>query len=168
MLPVVWSRELPSAPSSVRVYRDPIGHWWASFVVEEDREPLPDSTSTIGIDWGVKAIATTTNPVYDLPHPKLGRKHAAQLAAAQRRMARRKPAPGKPASKGYRQAKRQAAIVHEHVRNSRREVARQWAKRVSADHGLIAVEDFKPKFMSRNRELAYAAPTPPSEPRKQP
>ncbi|MDI3421585.1 transposase, partial [Streptomyces sp. B-S-A12] len=28
----VWSRELPGAPSSVRVYRDSVGHWYASFV----------------------------------------------------------------------------------------------------------------------------------------
>jgi len=28
-IPVVWSRELPSEPSSVRVYRDSIGHWYA-------------------------------------------------------------------------------------------------------------------------------------------
>jgi putative transposase len=29
----VWSRELPKTPSSVRVYRDAAGYWWASFVV---------------------------------------------------------------------------------------------------------------------------------------
>jgi putative transposase len=29
----VWSRELPSEPTSVRVYQDSLGHWYASFVV---------------------------------------------------------------------------------------------------------------------------------------
>lgn len=29
----VWSRDLPSAPSSVRVYRDSLARWWCSFVV---------------------------------------------------------------------------------------------------------------------------------------
>lgn len=33
VLTVVWSRDLPAAPSSVRVYRDSVGHWYASFVV---------------------------------------------------------------------------------------------------------------------------------------
>ena len=28
-VPVVWSRDLPSEPTSVRVYRDSIGHWYA-------------------------------------------------------------------------------------------------------------------------------------------
>lgn len=30
---VVWSRELPAEPSSVRVYQDSLGHWYGSFVV---------------------------------------------------------------------------------------------------------------------------------------
>jgi putative transposase len=29
-IPVVWSRELPSDPTSVRVYQDSLGHWYAS------------------------------------------------------------------------------------------------------------------------------------------
>lgn len=33
-LTVVWSRVLPADPTSVRVYRDSLGHWYASFVVE--------------------------------------------------------------------------------------------------------------------------------------
>lgn len=156
VLPVVWSRQLPSAPSSVRVYRDAVGHWWASFVVEREHGPLAPSSAAIGIDWGVSQIATTTDQQYDLPHPKLGRKHAAQLAAAQRRMARRKPERFQPASKGYLRAKKQAAVIHEHVRNARREIARTWARRVVQDHGYIAIEDFRPMFLAKST-MAYAA-----------
>jgi hypothetical protein len=43
-IPVVWSRELPSEPSSVRVYRDSIGHWYASFVVRHNDRTLPVAT----------------------------------------------------------------------------------------------------------------------------
>ncbi|MGI8305602.1 hypothetical protein [Saccharopolyspora hattusasensis] len=38
---VVWSRELPSAPSSVRVYQDAQGHWYCSFVVATEVRSLP-------------------------------------------------------------------------------------------------------------------------------
>ncbi len=55
----VWSRALPSAPSSVRVHQDPVGDWWASFVAKVHDEPLPATGRAIGIDWGVRAIATT-------------------------------------------------------------------------------------------------------------
>ena len=38
---VVWSRDLPKPPSSVRVHRDGLGHWYASFVVATTTETLP-------------------------------------------------------------------------------------------------------------------------------
>jgi putative transposase len=37
-LTVVWSRDLPKPPSSVRVYRDSLGHWYCSFVVATTTE----------------------------------------------------------------------------------------------------------------------------------
>lgn len=157
VLPVVWSRNLPAAPSSVRIRQDSVGHWWASFVVDREHNPTPPSNAEIGIDWGLTQIATTTNPAYDLPNPRLGRKHAAQLAAAHRRMARRQPAPGRAASRGYKQAKRQTALINEHVRNARREIARDWARKVTADHALIAIEDFRPRFMFKSRLARSAA-----------
>ncbi|MCY9785814.1 hypothetical protein KIK06_18150 [Nocardiopsis sp. EMB25] len=60
VLTVVWSRPLPDQPSSVRVYRDSLGHWYASFVVPAQTEPLPATGRVIGVDWGVAEAATTT------------------------------------------------------------------------------------------------------------
>lgn len=57
----VWSRNLPGTPSSVRMYRDTLGHQYASFVVAAQVEPLPDTDTAIGIDWGVTETATTTD-----------------------------------------------------------------------------------------------------------
>jgi len=89
---VVWSRDLPSPPTSVRVYRDSLGHWYASFVVLTQVHPMPDTGQVIGIDWGVRETATTTSDAHDLPHAGHGRKSAAKLARYQRMMARREPA----------------------------------------------------------------------------
>jgi putative transposase len=100
-LTVVWSRGLPADPSSVRVYRDSLGHWYASFVVPATTEALPTTGAVIGIDWGVKEIATTTSDTHDLPHAQHGKKAAGKLAKYQRMMARRKPKRGQAASKGY-------------------------------------------------------------------
>lgn len=47
---VVWSRELPACPSSVRVYRDCLGHWHASFVVRVHTEPLALTGAVIGVE----------------------------------------------------------------------------------------------------------------------
>lgn len=157
VLPVVWSRELPSPPTSVRVYRDALGHWYASFVTRRDQESFPEAEGGIGVDWGVRTIATTTDPGYDLPHPEFGRRAAAELARAQRTMARRAPKPGKSASAGYRRAKRRAAVIHRKVARQRQDVARKWARRIVTDHDLIAVEDFRPKFLARSRMARKAA-----------
>ncbi|MFD5137584.1 RNA-guided endonuclease InsQ/TnpB family protein [Streptomyces sp. NPDC058378] len=156
-LTVVWSRDLPSAPSSVRVYRDSIGHWYASFVVATKTRPLAETRRAIGIDWGVKETATTTSDLHDLPHPEHGKSAAAKLARYQKQMARRKPARGRAASKGYRTASRAAAKLHKKVARQRQDTARKWAKRVVTDHDAIAVEDFRPKFLARTTMARKAA-----------
>ncbi|MGW9596859.1 RNA-guided endonuclease InsQ/TnpB family protein [Streptomyces chartreusis] len=153
----VWSRELPKPPSSVRVYRDAVGYWWASFVVPAVTEALPETGRVIGIDWGVKETATTTSDAHDLPHPQHGKTAAQKLARYQRMMARRKPKKGQAASKGYREAKRQTARLHRKVAAQRTDTGRKWAKKVVRDHDAIAVEDFRPKFLAKTTMARKAA-----------
>lgn len=156
-IPVVWHRELPSKPTSVRVYRDSVGHWYASFVVRRAVEPVPETTGAIGIDWGVKTTATTTDPAYDLPYAGHAKAAADGLAKYQRRMARRAPKPGQKASNGYRRAKHDAAKLHKKVARQRQHTARVWARKVVADHQVIAIEDFKPKFLAKSTMARKAA-----------
>ncbi|WP_405727701.1 transposase [Streptomyces sp. NBC_01537] len=154
---VVWSRDLPADPTSVRVYRDSLGHWYASFAVPVSTQPLPVTGAVIGIDWGVKETATTTSDAHDLPHAQHGRTAAARLARYQKQMARRKPARGKAASKGYRTASRAAAKVHKKIARQRQDTARKWAKAVVRDFDQLAVEDFRPKFLARSTMARKAA-----------
>lgn len=156
-IPVVWSRDLPSAPTSVRVYQDSLGHWYASFVVRREIEPLPEVDGAIGIDWGIKTTATTTNPAYDLPHVGARKAAAADLAKAQRKMARRRKPKGQPQTKGYQRAKLEAAKVAKKAQRRNTHEGRMWARRVVADHQLIAVEDFRPKFLAKSTMAKKAA-----------
>jgi putative transposase len=156
-LTVVWSRDLPKPPSSVRIYRDGLGHWYASFVVATSTDALPATGRDIGIDWGVKETATTTSDAHDLPHPQHGKTAAQRLAWYQRQMARRKPARGQAGSKGYREAKRQTAKLHKKVARQRQDTGRKWAKAVVRDHDRLAVEDFRPKFLAKSTMARKAA-----------
>ncbi len=153
----VWSRELPKPPSSVRVYRDAVGHWWASFVVAAVTETLPATGRVIGIDRGVKETATTTSDAHDLPHARHGKTAAQKLARYQRMMARRRPVKGQAGSKGYCEAKRQTAKLHRKVAAQRQDTARKWAKSVVRDHDTLAVEDFRPKFLAKTTMAKKAA-----------
>ncbi|MFI5889780.1 RNA-guided endonuclease InsQ/TnpB family protein [Actinoplanes sp. NPDC051513] len=157
-IPVVWSRELPSEPSSVRVHQDNLGHWYASFVVRRDVTPAPEAgLPGIGVDWGVTTTATTTDPAFDLPYLGHRKRCAAERAKAQRKMARRHRPKGRAPSKGYLAAKRQAARIAKKASRQNTHDARVWAKRVTDHHTLIAVEDFKPKFLAKSRMARKAA-----------
>ncbi|MFF8399262.1 RNA-guided endonuclease InsQ/TnpB family protein [Streptomyces sp. NPDC016172] len=157
VLTVVWSRELPAAPSSVRVYRDAVGHWYASFVVATEVQPFPLTGAALGVDWGVRETATTTSDAHDLPHSQHGRKAQAKLTRYDRMMARRKPNKGQTSSKGHREAKKWRAKTYAKIARQRQDTSRKWAKRVVRDHDAIAVEDFRPKFLARTTMARKAA-----------
>ncbi|MFJ7209091.1 RNA-guided endonuclease InsQ/TnpB family protein [Streptomyces sp. NPDC098789] len=157
VLTIMWSRELPSAPTSVRVYRDSLGHWYASFVVPTALEPLPATGRVIGIDWGVKETATTTSDTHDLPHPQHGKTAAAKLARYQRQMTRRRTPKNRPDTAGYKKARRAAAKVSKKIARQRQDTGRKWAKTVVRDHDTLAVEDFKPKFLAQSTMARKAA-----------
>ena len=170
-IPVVWSRPLPSPPSSVRVSQDALGHWYASFVVEAEHDTAPAPMHpevAVGVDWGVAETATTArvnlrtgevdeSTSYDLPHAQHGRKAAAELARAQRQMARRRKPRGQAQSHGYRLAAFKAARAHKKIAAQRKDDARKWARRLVADHQHIAVEDFQPRFLSKSTMARKAA-----------
>jgi putative transposase len=154
---VVWSRELPAEPSSVRVYQDSLGHWYGSFVVPAQVQPLPRTGRVLGVDWGVTETATTTSDAHDLPHAEHGRKAKEKLTRYDRMMARRKPKKGQPGSKGYHEAKKLRAKAHKKVARQREDTGRKWAKKVVRDHDTIAVEDFRPKFLAKSTMARKAA-----------
>jgi putative transposase len=72
-------------------------------------------------------------------------------------MARRRPARGERASKGYVWAKRAVAKLSKKVVRQRQDAARKWATKVVANYGALAVEDFKPRFLARSRMARKSA-----------
>src|ERR1035437_1832969 len=156
-----WSGIVSSSMigASFRVYQDSLGHWFASFVVRRDVEAAAEVEGSIGIDWGVPATATTTDPIYDLPYLGHRKRCAAERAKAQRKMSCRYRR-GQTTSNGYKRAKREAANLHQKAANQNKHAGRLWAKAVVDNHQLIAVEDFKPVFLTKStmaRKSADAA-----------
>jgi len=156
-VPVVWSRELPSAPTSVRVYQDSLGHWYASFVVRRESDALDEVAGRIGIDWGVTTTAIATDPAYDLPYAGHRKRCAAELAKAQRKMSRRKKPRGRTPTKGYQNAKLQVARLRKKAARQNTHTGRTWAKAVVDNHQVIAVEDLRGKFLTKSRMARKAA-----------
>lgn len=81
---------------------------------------------------------------------------AKTLAKYQRRMARRQPGRGKPGSRGYRKAKRDAAKVSKKVASQRQDAARKWAIGV-VRVAIIAAGDFNLRFLAKSRMARKSA-----------
>ncbi|MEU0533557.1 RNA-guided endonuclease InsQ/TnpB family protein [Amycolatopsis tolypomycina] len=89
---VRWSRALPSEPSSVTILREPDGGYYASFVVEVERTPLPPVDREAGVDLGITRLATiagTTARRLEVPNPKHLSRKLRKLARLEREKARR-------------------------------------------------------------------------------
>jgi putative transposase len=156
-VPVVWSRDFPSEPTSVNVYQDSLAHWYASFVVRRETATLLDGGGGIGIDWGVMTVANTTDARFDLPYEGHRKRCAAQLAKTQRKMSRRHRKGEKVQSNRYRAAKLQADRLHKKAVHQTQHDSRVWARLVVESHASIAVEDFKPTFLTKSTMARKAA-----------
>jgi len=157
MIPVVWSRELPSAPSSVRVFQDSLGHWYASFVVEEEFQPAPPVPDdwVLGCDPGIRTTITTArvnrrtgetnlSDGFDLPNSQHNKHAQSEVTKTARRMSRRFNKATQSQSHGYRLAKYQHAKAIKKAARTRKEEQRKWARTVALTHQTIAIEDYHP------------------------
>ena len=66
-IPVTWSRDLPSEPSSATVVKDCAGPYCANFVVEVERPELEPSGKAVGVDLGLASLAVTSDGKKDRP-----------------------------------------------------------------------------------------------------
>jgi putative transposase len=146
---VRWSRELPSAPSSVTVIREPDGRYYASFVVERDPTPLPPVSRTAGIDLGLvwfATIAAGDGTVETLANPRHLRVAERRLAIAQRQLSRKRKG-----SKNRAKARLRVAVAHRRVRDQRADHHHKLALRLIRENQTIAVEDLAVAGLARTR-----------------
>lgn len=142
---LVWSRVLPSVPSSVTVIREADGRYYASFVVEVGDTPLPQSTNEVGIDLGLASLAVlSTGEV--VQNPRYLRRKARALARAQKSLARKTKG-----SKRRAKAVRRVAVQHRKVREARLDAHHKLAHRIVGDNQAIYVEDLAVSGLARTR-----------------
>jgi putative transposase len=146
---VRWSRELPSAPSSVTVIREPDGRYYASFVVERNLTPLPPVSRTAGIDLGLVSFATiaaSDGTVETLANPRHLRVAERRLAIAQRQLSGKRKG-----SKNRAKARLRVAVAHRRVRDQRADHHHKLALRLIRENQAIAVEDLAVAGLARTR-----------------
>jgi IS605 OrfB family transposase len=144
-VPVIWSRALPSEPSSVTVVKDAAGRYFASFVVEVAGQPLPAVETETGIDLGLGHFAVLSNG-RKIDSPRFLRRAEKKLKRLQRALSRK-------AKGSNNRAKARLAVARRHVKvaDARREFHHQESTRIIRDNQTVIVEDLAVNGLARTR-----------------
>ena len=142
---VRWSRELPSKPSSVTVIKDSAGRYFASFVVEVDDKPLPETTCEVGIDLGLTHFAVLSNGK-KIASPKFLRRAERRLRKAQKALSRKQKN-----SNNRAKARLRVAKLHAKVADARRDFAHKLSTAIIRENQAVFVEDLNVKGLGRTR-----------------
>jgi putative transposase len=144
-LKVSWSRELPSAPSSVTIIGDAAGRYFASFVVETTDEALPLIDSEVGIDLGLTTFAVLSNGKI-ISSPKFLRRAERKLRKAQQNLSRKQKGSNNRAKARIRVAKAHAAVA-----DTRKDWAHKHSTTIIRENQAIFVEDLCVAGLARTR-----------------
>jgi len=142
---VRWSRELPSKPSSVTVIKDSAGRYFASFVVEVDDKPLPETTCEVGIDLGLTHFAVLSNGK-KIASSKFLRRAERRLRKAQKALSRKQKG-----SNNRKKAVARMAKLHARVADARRDHHHQMSTAIIRENQAVFVEDLNVKGLGRTR-----------------
>jgi putative transposase len=147
-VPIEWSRDLPSDPSSVTVIRDASGRFFASFVVDVEPTPLPANGRAVGIDLGLVSLAVTSDGEKLAP-PKFLRSALKRLRRLQRNLKHKQRG-----SNRLVIARRKVAKLHAKVGDRRLDYLHQLSTRLIRENQTVVLEDLNVSGMLKNRKLA--------------
>ncbi|WP_308065139.1 RNA-guided endonuclease InsQ/TnpB family protein [Escherichia coli] len=149
-LDVRWSRELPSAPSSITLSRDAAGRYFVSCLCEFEPVSLPITVSTVGIDVGLKDLFVTDTG-FKSGNPRHTAKYAKRLALLQRRLSRKQKG-----SKNRAKARLKVARIHAKIADCRLDNLHKLSRKLINENQVVCVESLKVKNMIRNPKLSRA------------
>ncbi|WP_026732682.1 RNA-guided endonuclease InsQ/TnpB family protein [Fischerella sp. PCC 9605] len=143
----VWSRELPSEPSSVTVIKDCANRYFLSFVVEVEPNLTVAKNQSIGVDLGVKTFAVMSNGEKALS-PNYS-KHDRKIRKLQRKLARQQKD-----SKRRNRTRVRIAKLHNRISDTRKDFLHKLSTKIVNDNQVIVLEDLNVSGMVRNRRLS--------------
>ena len=145
----IWSRELPSNPTSVTVIKDCANRYFLSFIVEIEPINIDAKNQSIGIDLGVKIFAFMSNgdKAESPSYSKLDRR----IRKLQKKLARQ--------SKDSRRREKtriRIAKLHNQIADTRKDFLHKLTTLVVSENQTIVLEDLNISGMVKNRKLARA------------
>lgn len=145
------SKEVNGRILSATVSQVPSGKYFVSLCCTDvEIEPLSYTGAVVGVDLGIKALATTSDGVR-YPNNKYLYKSDKKLRRLARRLSRKKKG-----SNNYEKARIRKARLEEHIANQRRDAIQKATTDLIRSYDVICIENLKTKGMMKNHKLARA------------
>lgn len=132
---------------SVTVSREPTGKYYAALLYERERVENQarehSFEKVVGIDFVMHGMAVFSDGT-EAGYPMYYRNTEKKLAREQRKLSRCQKG-----SRNYQKQKRKVAVVHEKIRNQRKDFHHKLSHKLSEEQDVIVTENLNMKGMSR-------------------
>ncbi|PBL51957.1 RNA-guided endonuclease InsQ/TnpB family protein [Pseudomonas aeruginosa] len=129
------------------------GKWFVSIqTAREIEQPVPQATSSVGIDMGIARFATLSDGTFYTPLNSFKR-HETALRKAQQSMSRKTKF-----SNNWKKAKTRVQKVHSRIGNARRDYLHKTTTTISQNHAMVCIEDLQVRNMSKSAAGTAEAP----------
>jgi putative transposase len=127
------------------------GRWFVSVQMEVEQErPTPTATSALGVDLGIKTLATMSDGKR-IDNPRALKHAQKRLRRLERQKSRRKLG-----GKNRKRTCKKLAKQHARVANIREDAAHALTTSLCKNHALVGIEDLHVAGMLANHKLAQA------------
>ena len=126
------------------------GKFFIACLVETEIETLPILDRIIGVDLGIKTLATCSDGT-TFENPKALSKNLKKLKRKQRQLSRKKKG-----SNNYKKSKRKLARLHHRISNIRKDTLHKTTTKIISENQGIVLENLKVSNMMKNHCLARA------------
>jgi putative transposase len=121
------------------------GRWFVAIQTRREVEqPLPQSTTAVGIDMGIARFATLSDGSHLEPLNSFKR-HEKRLRRAQQAMSRKTKF-----SNNWKKAKARVQRIHSRIGNARRDYLHKTTSTISQNHAMVYIEDLQVRNMSKS------------------
>ena len=143
-------REFNGQIKSAAVSQVPSGKYYVSILVETGHEELPHRKQNIGLDLGIKDLCITSDgKKYE--NPQIIKRYERKLARLQRQLAHKKKC-----SSNYSKKKKEIALCHEKITNTRKDYLHKVSHEIISENQVIVSENLQIKNLAKNPHLAKA------------
>lgn len=145
------SRKVEGKILSATITQTPTGKYFVSICCKDvERNPLPKTGAVVGIDLGIKTLATTSDGCF-YDNPRSLRKETRKLKKHTREMSRKVKG-----GKNYNKSRIRKAKLEEKISNRRKDFMQKTTTGIVRKYDVICIESLRVKGMMKNHNLARA------------